>query len=196
VSTAPNALRLNWREAKFFDRQKLRQWCCTWSKERIPGTDRWEWPAPWEARVQALFRESHPPVRNGHTLWLGFDAMGIAAAAMWRPEPPLTDGLFTLVAAAVASRHRGQGRVVSRLLVDQVLTYLEALASEAGAPELRVSAIVHRSNRASQRLCAEVGFECLGPSTDTAEADYDDWLLCRGLGIPSEAVDGASGGIA
>ncbi len=127
-------------------------------------------PRRWELEPQKLLRSF--VCQDGHVLLGGFDGDGdgIAAMSLWDASNPDDVDLY---AVGVANRWRRKGGVVARALMDETLRRILAAPRQGAGPSLvTINARVHRSNDASQRLCADYGFERIEPVPDT---QYELW---------------------
>jgi hypothetical protein len=113
----------------------------------------------------------------GSVLYLGSDAEGLAAVAVWQDRG---GGNFYFEALAIATRLRGGTGEHARHAVEVVLGVMEAAAVARGELEMTVSVRVHVKNRASQRLLASFG---VTPEEDAQpdEHGYVEWYAYRDL---------------
>lgn len=138
-------------------------------------------PRMWEWHVQQLIQEDVRAMKKRRWLVrLGLDEQGLGAVMV--AEEVDEGEHYHLTVGAIASRLR---RTASGQLADEMM---EDMFGEIGARcvdagfsgDVRLTAMIHRDNFASKRMCERNGLAFDGPTSDTT--DHEDWS--RNLPIP------------
>lgn len=164
------ARNIEWRAADRSTRRELHGFTCTTPKVYDPATQRPSHPREFEFEVQSRLRSLKVPVKAPCYCLAGYLDGELACLAYFERREGGDPPYFLIHATAVAQRFQGQGlgTETMRTVIDEICS----LALEAGASGVRIEAMVHPRNFASQQKNSRAG---LVRDADADFRGYQSW---------------------